>query len=368
MIPQLIGSNEASHFVWRVEGKSPTVEFSTGVLAALRRKLEGDQQPVRLEFGGILLGTMEEDAGSWHTVVEDWERFPIEHRFGDQYVLTPRDRRHFARKIQHFRRRRLQPVGLFRSHERRGLYMDQRDFELFQAEFNHPGSVFFLLSGDPLQGVKGAVFIWEDGDIRRHVSYKEFSLDEFGAPPENRPPKPLPAPPAERRVRSTLPHPVSKPPHSAPPPLVESGFGLRPLALGFLAVALPLGAFYLGRELASSRYNSSAGTARPAHTAAAPADTSTPRGAASTGDIALRSRPVGRYLEFDWDPESGPVQRAQLGRLTVHDGDSDVQVWLSLSDLKAGSYRYVPTDSEVSARLDLFSPVGGQAVPSPANR
>ncbi len=367
MIPQLIRSNEASRFLWRVEGKSPTVEFSTGVLAALRRKLESDSQPVRLEFGGILLGTMEEDSGSWHTVVEDWERFPIEHRFGDQYVLTPRDRRHFSRRIQHLRRRRLQPVGLFRSHERRGLYMDQRDFELFQGEFNHPGSIFFLLSGEAAQGPKGAVFIWEDGDIRRHVSYKEFSLDESGAPAEASPSKPPVVPPIERRVRSTAPHGVSKPPHPAAAPLVEAGFGLRPLALGFLAVALPLAAFYFGRELAFSRYHSAAAAAEPV-VATAPADSSTPRGAASTGDIALRSRPSGRYLEFDWDPESGPVQRAQLGRLTVHDGESDVQVWLSLSDLKAGSYRYVPTDSQVSARLDLYSPVGGQAVPSPANR
>ncbi len=353
MLTQVHDPQVASPFIWEVQGKNPTVEFSPAVLTALRQRLAGPQLPLRLEFGGILLGSVEGEPGNYRTRVLACEPFPIEHRLGEAYALSPRDRRHLTDRLRRLSRDRLKPVGMFRSHERRGLYLDQRDFELFKAHFDHPASVFLLLGEDEGGRHKGGVFIWEEGDIRRHVSYKEFPLEDFKSEVPSGTLRRAPAEPAGTRTRL---------------PAAARGVGWRPVAMGFLALALPLAAFYAGRELASSRYRRSVLPSPTSAPSAVPKPGSPAATPSSTGPLALQTRQTGRYLEFHWDAHTPSVRQAQLGRLTVKDGGSDLQIWLSVSDLAAGRYMYVPMGSKIEVRLDLYSWVGGQSIQTTAEK
>src|SRR6185369_4764654 len=125
-----------------------------GVLSQLRRVM--DAAPSEQEFGGILVGRIVKSEDGFETYVDGFEPFTIEYRHGGSYTLSARDQRFLEKRLLWLRRKRQVPVGLYRTHQRRGLYLDQRDFELFRADFRHPASVFLLLRRDEVEGAKGA--------------------------------------------------------------------------------------------------------------------------------------------------------------------------------------------------------------------
>jgi protein TonB len=282
-------------YLWRVEGIDTSVAFSTTVLDALRNKAAGAN-----ESGGILLGRIETDEDGCHTDVEAVEPFAIEYRFSTGYSMSGHDMHLLERRLKRRRRGGLAPVGLWRSHHRRGLYLDQRDFAAFQAFFQHPGALFLLMRPDEA-GARGGVFVWEDSDVRRHESYLEFPFP--GSPDIPRPIEDLPplAPVAKAAARPNLvpavemsdPQPafafppavmvpkpaaaiVPMPPASvaampptavAPPvpavlapsiPAVRLRLVIRPkpMVLAMLSVLLPRAAFYIGRAVTLARERS----------------------------------------------------------------------------------------------------------------
>jgi hypothetical protein len=164
-------------------------------LAAL---LESNTSSLAPEFGGLLLGRMEIDGPGLQTHVEAFEPFSIEYRYGPNFVLSRSDRRHLDQRLERLTRKGITPVGWCRSHERRGLYLDQRDLELCQLYFRHPSSAFLLVRRDESLGAQGGFFVWEGDDMRRHASYGEFSLDlerEPATPAAELPRAPEPATP-----------------------------------------------------------------------------------------------------------------------------------------------------------------------------
>jgi hypothetical protein len=164
-------------------------------LAAL---LESNTSSLAPEFGGLLLGRMEIDGPGLHTHIDAFEPFSIEYRYGPNFVLSRSDRRHLEQRLERLTRKGITPVGWCRSHERRGLYLDQRDLELCQLYFRHPSSAFLLVRRDESQGAQGGFFVWEGNDMRRHASYGEFSLDlerQPATPAAELPPAPEPAAP-----------------------------------------------------------------------------------------------------------------------------------------------------------------------------
>jgi len=178
-VPQTMSPAPAPVFLWQVEGLGVSIGISTDVLAKLHVLL--DHTPPEQEFGGILLGGVSAVGDSFRTRVEAFEAFPIEHRHSACYTLSSRDERVLERRLQRLRRMGLVPVGICRSHLRRGLYLDQRDFEVFRSEFRNPTSLFLLVRPDRGGGARGAVFVWEEDDVRRHASYQEFPIEK---PPE----------------------------------------------------------------------------------------------------------------------------------------------------------------------------------------
>jgi len=236
-----------------VDGIDVSVVLAKAVLAQLRGLLEGATTPDPLEIGGILLGRTEADGAGFRTFVDAFEPFLLEDRYGPNYTLSGLDSRRLERRRSALSSRRrsggLVPVGLWRSHCRRGFYLDQRDFELFQRLFRHPASIFLLVRRDEPGAARGAVFVWENDDIRRHSSYLEFPLEAFPV--------------------AALPEPVLRAP--GPPAW------LRPAAMAMLSLALPLAAFYVGRAVALSRYRGAAvARANPAPPAPTPPPSAAP--------------------------------------------------------------------------------------------
>jgi hypothetical protein len=246
-----------SAFLWQVEGVSVSVALSQSVLVELRAGL--DRAPAGTEFGGILLGSVASDGDGFRTQVDAFELFPIEHRHGANYALSPREQRLLERRLSRLRRKGRVPVGICRSHQRRGLYLDRRDFDLFQTDFRHPSSIFLLVRRDHGEVATGAVFVWEEGDIRRHASYREFPLPGLPAAQElslAKTPRTQRRPGTqeilswrscfwrlgERPVFSDLLAGVAR--QAAPPALA---------AKVLLTIALPLFSFYAAREIALHR-------------------------------------------------------------------------------------------------------------------
>jgi hypothetical protein len=108
------------------------------------------------------------------------------------------------------------------------MYLDQRDFDLFRKDFHNPSSIFLLVRRDNADDAKGAVFVWEEDDMRRHASYLEFPL-----------PQTVPIAASSEPPKGRL-----QPERSAP------HLSLETVAKVALTLLLPLIAFFAAREIA----------------------------------------------------------------------------------------------------------------------
>ena len=168
----------------------------------------GDDQGRGREIGGILLGRIDYTVRSKPVVrVEGVDPVESEHRRGASFALTDRDKRELGRRLAAWNRgqRELRPVGFYRSHTRRGLYLDNEDFALVQAYFPERDSVVLLVRPEQLAANAGGFFFWEEGDMHRESSLQEFPFDPARATPTApaQPPTPLPEalPPVAARPR-----------------------------------------------------------------------------------------------------------------------------------------------------------------------
>ena len=212
----------AGGYVWKDPGDSIMIQVSLDLVERLGAAVQEGlgTGPRGNEIGGILLGRTLPDFGR-AVLIEDFELAPCEHLRGPSYTLSPKDRRLLGTRLAH--RRARQVVGYFRSHTRPGMYLDQEDFAVFSHYFPDPSQVFLLVSPATEGPAIGGFFFWEDGDVNRRSTYREFPFDcarlatgdfplaggQPAAAPRPRPapvlvPRPL-APKPEARARHRLP-------------------------------------------------------------------------------------------------------------------------------------------------------------------
>jgi len=187
-----ISPSAGSPLLWRVEGKPVTVHLDPGVKAELSTRALAT---TAAETGGLLLGRSEPEGEGFITRIKAFEPFPLDAQYGTAYVLSHRDRVRLRSRMARAARGELQVVGCWRTHQRRGLYLDQRDFTTFQLCFPDPSAVFLVIKAED-GAARGGFFIWEAGDVQRHASYSEFPLGEAAAPP-------LKSPAPSHRLRTT---------------------------------------------------------------------------------------------------------------------------------------------------------------------
>jgi hypothetical protein len=126
------------------------------------------------EVGGILIGHFDGN----YTVITDFEAIESEHRRGTAYSLSGRDEQRLSARIEvRSKRHRGEVVGMFRSHLRPGLFLDEADNSLVSSHFNDPRETVLLIKPASDGTATGGFFFWEDGEMNRKQSYLPFPMN-----------------------------------------------------------------------------------------------------------------------------------------------------------------------------------------------
>jgi periplasmic protein TonB len=276
---------------WSVQGKPVSIHLRSSVAGQIRAM--ADVQPVAgipVENGGILWGRVR-DVGEEYFIVsiEQADSIPCDHDRGEGWVPSQEDRRELKR---HLKRKNgdLRPVGFWRSHRRRGLYLDKRDLDLMQVFFPHSWSVALCVRPPATAGF----FIWENGDIRRTSSYREFQLPDAG------------------QLAAIPLRPSSKP-------------WKRWAAIGSLAAALAIAPFLLKST-----------------------DTTTPFNV-----LSMRAHTKPGVVRLSWDARSKLLRSADSAILWIADGSDESKLELTADQVKAGSIEYKPASPNVNFRMQV---------------
>jgi len=211
------GTASAAGYVWEDPGDSIMIQVGLDLVERLGTAVQQGlgAGPRGNEIGGILLGRPL--PGFRRAVlIEDFEVAPCEHLRGGSYTLSPKDQR--SLRIRLARHAGQQVVGYFRSHTRPGMYLDRDDFAVFSQYFPEPWQVFLLVRPSTEGPAMGGFFFWEEGDVNRRSTYRQFPFEcarlatgDFpitGGQPASAPvPRPAPVlvPKPEVRVRRRLP-------------------------------------------------------------------------------------------------------------------------------------------------------------------
>jgi hypothetical protein len=376
-------------YEWSVPGGNFSIQLSFDVIDRMAADIMKGfwSLPKRgVEIGGILLGR---SAGGECIVIDDYEQVSCEHRRGPSYVLSEPDRRKLEKTLRKGRGGR-QVVGFFRSHTRLGLYLDQDDTSLIESYFSSPSHVFLLVRPDASGAGVAGFFFWEEGDIHRQSTYREFpfSTGKLRQPGEVPAPAPAAAPAPVLVRRTQLPE---APPPEAPaveasiaeaaavevngPEIPEETAAqeTRPAGRpGFVtpvsaveqpgpAVSLPLQRPPRRGALRNARL-AIAAAAGLALVSAGAIEYYVVR--APAAPVRVRSTPLlqvrqsGAYLMVNWDRGAPAVRNADRGMLSITDGAYSRDVNLDRQQLQSGSLAYLPLGNDVNFRLRLFEPKG----------
>src|ERR1035438_8390793 len=215
------GTVSTAGYVWEDPGDSIMIQVSLDLVERLGAAVEQGlgTGPRGNEIGGILFGRPL--PGFRRAVlIEDFEAAPCEHVRGASYTLSPKDQRTVG--MRSVGRAGRQAVGYFRSHTRPGMYLDRDDFAVFSHYFPDPWQVFLLVRPSTEGPPMGGFFFWEEGDVNRRSTYRQFPFDcarlgagdfpitggQAAAAPVPRPapaPAPVLVPKPEVRARRRLP-------------------------------------------------------------------------------------------------------------------------------------------------------------------
>jgi protein TonB len=187
----------------------------------------------------------------------------------------------------------LECVGYWRTHQRPDLYLDNRDLEVMAAFFAKPWCVALCVRPPATAGF----FVWENGEIHRASSYREFELPDAEQPVE------IPAPPP-------------------PQPKRWAYWG----AAGALAVALMVAPYVL---------RSSGSTGSPFNM------------------LSMRAETEPGILRLRWDPKSQVLKTANSAIIWIADGADESKLELTRDQIRSGTMDYRPANSDVNFRMEV---------------
>jgi len=163
------------HYVWSVEGKPVSVHLNLDVVRRLQPSLETTLERTP-EIGGILLGYLRKIGDVIFVSVEDFEFVLCEHTRSESWHLSAREKQALhgrVRRLARDRGTRPVAVGWFRTHTRRGLYLDQHDFHLFRDYFPDPSAIVLLIRPERPRSIAG-FFFREGTEIQRSFPLLSF--------------------------------------------------------------------------------------------------------------------------------------------------------------------------------------------------
>lgn len=338
--PTVAPSSLPAFYEWKTPGQSFSIQLSYEVIDRLHAEVMKGfwAVPKRgAEVGGVLLGkvvgTAALTAGEVTVFIDDYELVTCEHRRGPSFVLSEGDRKRIEKALRRTAGNS-QVVGYFRSHTRPGLYLDEDDMAVIRSYFSNPNDVIMLVRPHATRTSSAGFFFWENDDMRRHSTYREFPFNKAelmkplidAAAPE-------PVSEAAERVVPAA-EPVQAPAVVSPP---AQPAGRPPLSRPRLRTAAAVAAILLGVGIVEYQI------------------LSVPRGGSSRGEnsAALKVERNGNYLQVSWDRNAAVVARSKEGTLVISDGQVRKEIKLEPAHLRAGAVAYAPTSEDVDFRLEL---------------
>ncbi|HWD99721.1 MAG TPA: hypothetical protein VG345_11805 [Bryobacteraceae bacterium] len=143
------------------EGAAPGIHMHLDAMDGIARDvMEGFKALPRrgVEVGGLLLGKV---IGSEHPDVwiERYQRIECRHRFGPQFVLDEADHAALEEAAQRIAAStELAVIGLYRSHTRSGLQLEQSDLELVGRYFSDPSDLVLLIRPENMVDIEAQFF------------------------------------------------------------------------------------------------------------------------------------------------------------------------------------------------------------------
>jgi hypothetical protein len=409
---------DGSYLDLQSKNASVAIHMSLGAIDSMARDvIEGYGELPRheLEVGGLLLGRVE--AGPRPEVwVERFQRIDCAHRFGPRFILDAEDMTSLEEAAGNLLRTgELAVVGLYRSHTRPGLQLEESDVDLIRRYFSDASDLVLLIKPDRTNSMSAQFFAWDPVEgtqpagepfpFRGSVLPGDTEIDtpdtapsriaaELVSPPEpEKQPQVEPAAKAESEAEPE-PEPPATPraqprrlvPDFLPKPVEPIGSNAGPAGLysltgrperddeltkerdtpGGLRKWLPLLAAVvlvggvLGFVLQPGRHGA---------TAPAPAPNAEP------------VRPLGLYVDpaggqtwrVVWNPMATALQGARSVQLFVRDKpaaaappaetaspekEDQTRIELSARDLASATYEYRPVGNDVTFRLEVTDQSG----------
>jgi TonB family protein len=173
---------ETEYLDWGPAGSPVSIHMHMGAVDGITRDvMEGlGNGPRRdVEVGGLLLGRVE--SGSQYVVwIERYQRISCSYTYGPHFVLDAADTTSLEEAATSiFDTRDMAVVGLYRSHIRQGLQLEEADFDLIRRYFSDPSDLILLVKpgkGNTLfaqfyryDRIDGAQPVGEQFPFRGHV-------------------------------------------------------------------------------------------------------------------------------------------------------------------------------------------------------
>ncbi len=169
-------SSPAPAFLWAPSQKPVAVSIPLHIIDQLERQAVESFRSLSSrgsEIGGLLFGTA--SPGSPLLVaVADYESVECDYSSGPLYRLGEAERGRLDRVIEQRLAAGIQAVGFYRSHTRKGLYLDPDDLALFDSRFTEAHHFALLIRPAATKVSIAGIFIREDGKVHAEASCLEF--------------------------------------------------------------------------------------------------------------------------------------------------------------------------------------------------
>ncbi|HYP05630.1 MAG TPA: TonB family protein [Bryobacteraceae bacterium] len=278
--------------IWTVERKPVSVHLRETVAAQIRAAANAPQEArAGLERGGILWGRVRDTGEDYYLIsIEFAEHLACDHTHGEGWVPSEKDRRLLRKRLKSGYGD-LQCVGYWRTHQRPGLYLDTRDLDLMATLFSQPWCVALCVRPPSTAGF----FLWENGDIHRTSSYREFEL------------------------------PDAEQPAMPPAPALQPTNWRRWAAAAGVAAMLAIAPFLLQSNSTNSPFNM----------------------------LSMEAETRPGLVRLRWNPESKVLENAPGAVVWIADGMEESKLELTHAQLQAGALDYKPTGTDLNFRMEI---------------
>jgi hypothetical protein len=328
-------------FTWAFPGSPVQIHLRLEVVERLANELRqslANSRDQLGETGGLLLGRVAADRNS--TEITEHRPLSNGHWSGQRYVLQQSDRERLMDAKAESKSLLGAPfvVGYYRTHVRPNLFLDEDDMSLMRECFPEPHSVALLIKPSRVGSPVAGFFFWDKGQINSEFSFLEFPFNTIELAENTRrvPKSRIPAEKFKALARSSRFQGWFRNCGAS----LSSKRTWAIAALLIIAPAVFTNRRFLADKLQLRTIHSNAGTVNRA---------------------GLQVETHGLDLRVSWSQTGSAIDRAEMGILSIKDGESERRVYLHPDQLRNGSAFYSPKTENVRFRLEILSPSGETA-------